>query len=64
MGLLQKILVPFTGLVLALWFYSGKEDFKPGKLFKAKHFKIKQGGGGEEGSHAGMGFLHRNWCTA
>ncbi|XP_015285060.1 PREDICTED: corticosteroid 11-beta-dehydrogenase isozyme 1 [Gekko japonicus] len=32
MGLLQKILVPFVGLVLALWFYSGKEDFKPEML--------------------------------
>lgn len=32
MGLLQKILVPFAGLVLALWFYSGKEDFKPEML--------------------------------
>nr|XP_056700449.1 11-beta-hydroxysteroid dehydrogenase 1 [Euleptes europaea] len=32
MGLLQKILVPFVGLILALWFYSGKEDFKPEML--------------------------------
>ncbi|XP_054837700.1 11-beta-hydroxysteroid dehydrogenase 1 [Eublepharis macularius] len=32
MGLLQKILVPFVGLLLAFWFYSGKEDFKPEML--------------------------------
>ncbi|XP_062975556.1 11-beta-hydroxysteroid dehydrogenase 1 isoform X1 [Elgaria multicarinata webbii] len=35
MGLLKKILVPFAGLVLAFWFYSGKEDFKP-EMLKGK----------------------------
>uniref|UniRef100_A0A8D0DI01 11-beta-hydroxysteroid dehydrogenase 1 n=1 Tax=Salvator merianae TaxID=96440 RepID=A0A8D0DI01_SALMN len=36
MDLLQKILVPLIGLILAFWFYSGKEDFKP-EMLKGKH---------------------------
>lgn len=31
MGRLQKILIPFLGLVLAFCFYSARENFKPGK---------------------------------
>ncbi|XP_061488031.1 11-beta-hydroxysteroid dehydrogenase 1 [Rhineura floridana] len=47
MGLLQKILVPFAGLILAFCFYSGKEDFKPGML-KGKHVIVT-------GASAGIG---------
>ncbi|XP_028590293.1 11-beta-hydroxysteroid dehydrogenase 1 isoform X1 [Podarcis muralis] len=35
MGLLQKILVLFAGLILAFFFYSGNEDFKP-EMLKGK----------------------------
>ncbi|NXO02895.1 DHI1 dehydrogenase, partial [Rhinopomastus cyanomelas] len=35
MGRLQKILLPFLGLVLALWFYSARENFKP-EMLKGK----------------------------
>ncbi|XP_006031368.1 corticosteroid 11-beta-dehydrogenase isozyme 1 isoform X1 [Alligator sinensis] len=35
MGRLQKILIPFAGLVLAFWFYSAREDFKP-EMLKGK----------------------------
>uniref|UniRef100_A0A8D2MW29 Uncharacterized protein n=1 Tax=Zonotrichia albicollis TaxID=44394 RepID=A0A8D2MW29_ZONAL len=32
MGRLQKILIPFLGLVLAFWFYSARDAFKPEML--------------------------------
>uniref|UniRef100_A0A8U7NQ03 11-beta-hydroxysteroid dehydrogenase 1 n=1 Tax=Corvus moneduloides TaxID=1196302 RepID=A0A8U7NQ03_CORMO len=32
MGRLQKILIPFLGLVLAFWFYSARDTFKPEML--------------------------------
>ncbi|KAM6398830.1 11-beta-hydroxysteroid dehydrogenase 1-like [Rhynochetos jubatus] len=35
MGRLQKILIPFLGLVLAFWFYSARETFKP-EMLKGK----------------------------
>ncbi|KAF1651785.1 Corticosteroid 11-beta-dehydrogenase isozyme 1, partial [Aptenodytes patagonicus] len=35
MGWLQKILIPFLGLVLAFWFYSARENFKP-EMLKGK----------------------------
>ncbi|NXD77746.1 DHI1 dehydrogenase, partial [Halcyon senegalensis] len=35
MGRLQKILIPFLGLVLAFWFYSARENFKP-EMLKGK----------------------------
>ncbi|XP_063153523.1 11-beta-hydroxysteroid dehydrogenase 1 [Candoia aspera] len=35
MNLLQKILIPLVGIVLAFYFYSGKEDFKP-EMLKGK----------------------------
>ncbi|XP_010182043.1 PREDICTED: corticosteroid 11-beta-dehydrogenase isozyme 1-like [Mesitornis unicolor] len=35
MSWLQKILIPFLGLVLAFWFYSAREDFKP-EMLKGK----------------------------
>ncbi|XP_010578080.1 PREDICTED: corticosteroid 11-beta-dehydrogenase isozyme 1-like [Haliaeetus leucocephalus] len=35
MGRLQKILLPFLGLVLAFWFYSARENFKP-EMLKGK----------------------------
>ncbi|XP_040472936.1 corticosteroid 11-beta-dehydrogenase isozyme 1-like isoform X1 [Falco naumanni] len=35
MGQLQKILIPFLGLVLAFWFYSARENFKP-EMLKGK----------------------------
>ncbi|XP_065710627.1 11-beta-hydroxysteroid dehydrogenase 1-like [Patagioenas fasciata] len=35
MGRLQKILFPFLGLVLAFWFYSARENFKP-EMLKGK----------------------------
>ncbi|NXI74690.1 DHI1 dehydrogenase, partial [Anseranas semipalmata] len=35
MGRLQKILIPFSGLVLAFCFYSAREDFKP-EMLKGK----------------------------
>lgn len=38
MNLWQKILIPLVGMVLAIYFYSGKEEFKPGKLFEVKIF--------------------------
>ncbi|XP_071624263.1 11-beta-hydroxysteroid dehydrogenase 1-like isoform X2 [Heliangelus exortis] len=35
MAWLQKILIPFLGLVLAFWFYSARENFKP-EMLKGK----------------------------
>ncbi|NXV42570.1 DHI1 dehydrogenase, partial [Uria aalge] len=35
MGRLQKILIPFLGLVLAFWFYSARDNFKP-EMLKGK----------------------------
>ncbi|NXX97302.1 DHI1 dehydrogenase, partial [Centropus bengalensis] len=35
MGWWQKIVIPFFGLVLAFWFYSAREDFKP-EMLKGK----------------------------
>ncbi|NXG43583.1 DHI1 dehydrogenase, partial [Psilopogon haemacephalus] len=35
MGRLEKILLPFLGLVLAFWFYSARENFKP-EMLKGK----------------------------
>ncbi|XP_026720025.1 corticosteroid 11-beta-dehydrogenase isozyme 1-like [Athene cunicularia] len=35
MGRLQKVLIPFLGLVLAFWFYSARENFKP-EMLKGK----------------------------
>ncbi|XP_050182676.1 11-beta-hydroxysteroid dehydrogenase 1-like isoform X2 [Myiozetetes cayanensis] len=35
MGRLQKILIPLLGLVLAFWFYSARENFKP-EMLKGK----------------------------
>ncbi|NXY87786.1 DHI1 dehydrogenase, partial [Alcedo cyanopectus] len=35
MGRLQKILIPFLGLVLAFWFYAARENFKP-EMLKGK----------------------------
>ncbi|XP_075631711.1 11-beta-hydroxysteroid dehydrogenase 1 [Balearica regulorum gibbericeps] len=35
MGRLQKILIPFLGFVLAFWFYSTRENFKP-EMLKGK----------------------------
>ncbi|NXE92794.1 DHI1 dehydrogenase, partial [Menura novaehollandiae] len=32
MGRMQKILIPLLGLVLAVWFYSARENFKPEML--------------------------------
>ncbi|XP_034978555.1 11-beta-hydroxysteroid dehydrogenase 1 [Zootoca vivipara] len=39
MGLLQKILVLFAGLILAFCFYSGNEDFKP-EMLKGKRVVV------------------------
>ncbi|GAB0200043.1 11-beta-hydroxysteroid dehydrogenase 1-like isoform X1 [Grus americana] len=35
MGRLQKILIPFLGFILAFWFYSTRENFKP-EMLKGK----------------------------
>ncbi|NXE06624.1 DHI1 dehydrogenase, partial [Lophotis ruficrista] len=39
MGRLQKILIPFLGLVLAFWFYSARENFKP-EMLKGKRVLV------------------------
>ncbi|NWQ81333.1 DHI1 dehydrogenase, partial [Columbina picui] len=39
MGRLQKILIPFLGLVLAFWFYSARENFKP-EMLKGKRVVV------------------------
>ncbi|NXH12520.1 DHI1 dehydrogenase, partial [Bucco capensis] len=39
MGRLQRILIPFLGLVLAFWFYSARENFKP-EMLKGKRVII------------------------
>ncbi|KFV61347.1 Corticosteroid 11-beta-dehydrogenase isozyme 1, partial [Dryobates pubescens] len=35
MGRLEKILIPFLGLVLAFWFYAARENFRP-EMLKGK----------------------------